>query len=686
MIETKQWTLEQALNVCTFITGYKPKFLPDERYNSCPICLRPFQWYWRRRHHCRACGIVVCNTCSNTFLRFQKNLYYNSSDFLRVCDICNSIYLSTYILPKSVSSVDGDDDITKVSEDLIISGKLENSKVAKDPQQKELLQKDPFQNEQLEIKELIDTKIKIDNKKTIKAIYKVPDTIVERTKYSSIRSTLSRKEGGKIANVLEDICKENIQSSLSLDSILTNTPLPNIDIKTQDDIPIDSSRSRMRTMRLRNTNSSNTTNSNNNPRQNLSKQYSKFQQNKENIINDNTLEIWDKELQSPLPQWKDDRDIKQQEINEKELQKLANEIAGRYVNVDIFNMVWHTSPIIIVDIRSKEQYSMGHIPRSINIPLNEDDIKRYINLNELEKRIENSTDARIFRMRNQRSMCICGSIIENVTKDISSTTSVINDIYDIRTSPYIAQVSREVLYLVALQLQEGRVRIFATLYTYARIYTYINIYTQASEVDILADGVEGYINKYKFATCRITTEKQKQHRHQSQFPGYPSEILDDTIYLGSYDNASNQEHLKSLRITYIINVSNDLVNNFPDSFKYIRIEIDDTIETNIIDKFDTLFDTLDTILAVKDGDISVNRILLHCQLGISRSSTFVIGYIMRIYSCSLLHAIGMVRSRRPVVLPNEGFLRQLGEYEKVVYNGIPTYDECFSSLYPGRSG
>ena len=40
-----------------------PRWQPDSEVSSCPICQRPFTFFFRK-HHCRKCGRVVCANCS----------------------------------------------------------------------------------------------------------------------------------------------------------------------------------------------------------------------------------------------------------------------------------------------------------------------------------------------------------------------------------------------------------------------------------------------------------------------------------------------------------------------------------------------------------------------------------------------------------------------------------------------
>lgn len=57
------------------------------------------------------------------------------------------------------------------------------------------------------------------------------------------------------------------------------------------------------------------------------------------------------------------------------------------------------------------------------------------------------------------------------------------------------------------------------------------------------------------------------------------------------------------------------------------------------------------------------RIFIHCHMGISRSVTLLISYLMRYYRMNVQRAIKYLRERRPYIQPNIGFLKQLYIYE-----------------------
>ncbi|KAL0962905.1 hypothetical protein UPYG_G00346960 [Umbra pygmaea] len=77
---------EEADGVCDSgapLGSKAPIWIPDLRATMCMICTCEFTLTWRR-HHCRACGKVVCQTCSSNkyYLEYLKN------QPARVCDQC----------------------------------------------------------------------------------------------------------------------------------------------------------------------------------------------------------------------------------------------------------------------------------------------------------------------------------------------------------------------------------------------------------------------------------------------------------------------------------------------------------------------------------------------------------------------------------------------------------------------
>ena len=61
-------------------------------------------------------------------------------------------------------------------------------------------------------------------------------------------------------------------------------------------------------------------------------------------------------------------------------------------------------------------------------------------------------------------------------------------------------------------------------------------------------------------------------------------------------------------------------------------------------------------------------VLVHCHKGISRSASFIIGYLMKKNSFTFIEALSHVQTCRPIVQPNDSFTAQLINYEVLLNN------------------
>ncbi|KAM9754922.1 FYVE, RhoGEF and PH domain-containing protein 4a isoform 2-T2 [Menidia menidia] len=64
-----------------------PRWIRDNEVTMCMKCKEPFNALTRRRHHCRACGYVVCYKCSDN----KAPLEYDGNKMNKVCRDCFSI-------------------------------------------------------------------------------------------------------------------------------------------------------------------------------------------------------------------------------------------------------------------------------------------------------------------------------------------------------------------------------------------------------------------------------------------------------------------------------------------------------------------------------------------------------------------------------------------------------------------
>ncbi|XP_036269458.1 FYVE, RhoGEF and PH domain-containing protein 2 isoform X2 [Pipistrellus kuhlii] len=71
-----------------------PQWVRDSMVTMCMRCQEPFTALTRRRHHCRACGYVVCARCSD----YRAELKYDGNRPNRVCLHCYT-FLTGHVLP-----------------------------------------------------------------------------------------------------------------------------------------------------------------------------------------------------------------------------------------------------------------------------------------------------------------------------------------------------------------------------------------------------------------------------------------------------------------------------------------------------------------------------------------------------------------------------------------------------------
>lgn len=129
------------------------------------------------------------------------------------------------------------------------------------------------------------------------------------------------------------------------------------------------------------------------------------------------------------------------------------------------------------------------------------------------------------------------------------------------------------------------------------------------------------------------------------------------LFLGSVGAAYTNSALKARKITHILTVCDCLPPKFPSEFTYKVIEIVDEPSVRISAHFKDTGEFIHE--AIKNGGV----VLVHCFAGVSRSASVVIAYLMRYHGMSYMQAFTHVKTRRPWICPNYGFVNQLKRYD-----------------------
>ena len=178
------------------------------------------------------------------------------------------------------------------------------------------------------------------------------------------------------------------------------------------------------------------------------------------------------------------------------------------------------------------------------------------------------------------------------------------------------------------------------------------------------NGIYSFCNGYYSFLCKSGNNKNDEN--MTMRITYPNMIIDDAIFLGDMQQATNMKMLKDLKITHIINCTpfdyskrNDInINNI----KYLQISVNDNYYERIDRYFESVYKFIDSALSDKEID-NKHRVLIHCEAGISRSVTITISYLMKKHKMTLTDALTFVKLKRSKVNPNQGFIKQLQTYD-----------------------
>ncbi|KAF3827655.1 hypothetical protein GH733_000890 [Mirounga leonina] len=132
------------------------------------------------------------------------------------------------------------------------------------------------------------------------------------------------------------------------------------------------------------------------------------------------------------------------------------------------------------------------------------------------------------------------------------------------------------------------------------------------------------------------------------------------LFLGDAYAARDKSKLTQLGITHVVNVAAGkfqvdtgarFYRGMP--LEYYGIEADDNPFFDLSVYFLPVARYIQTALSVPQG-----RVLVHCAMGVSRSATVVLAFLMICENMTLVEAIQTVQAHRDIC-PNSGFLRQL---------------------------
>lgn len=129
------------------------------------------------------------------------------------------------------------------------------------------------------------------------------------------------------------------------------------------------------------------------------------------------------------------------------------------------------------------------------------------------------------------------------------------------------------------------------------------------------------------------------------------------LYVGNLKDSRDARLLDMHGITHILSIYDEAKKLFRDK-KYLIISAADNPRQDIVQFVPQCNDFIHA------ARIRGGHVLVHCFAGVSRSVTVAAAYILSVTNLNHQEALQAVRSARVMANPNEGFLRQMAEFQQ----------------------
>ncbi|PNW78495.1 hypothetical protein CHLRE_09g395100v5 [Chlamydomonas reinhardtii] len=131
------------------------------------------------------------------------------------------------------------------------------------------------------------------------------------------------------------------------------------------------------------------------------------------------------------------------------------------------------------------------------------------------------------------------------------------------------------------------------------------------------------------------------------------------LLISSFAVEASESQLREQGVTHILQVGIELKSSHPGKFEYLVVPILDAEGVDLVATLPPMFGFIEAA-AAKGGVV-----LVHCMMGISRSASTVIAYLMWKEHIGFVAAAERVYAARPFISPNPGFVLQLRLWEKM---------------------
>jgi protein-tyrosine phosphatase len=134
------------------------------------------------------------------------------------------------------------------------------------------------------------------------------------------------------------------------------------------------------------------------------------------------------------------------------------------------------------------------------------------------------------------------------------------------------------------------------------------------------------------------------------------------LWLGNLASTRDYNFLTRNNIKYVLSLTKNNVKLPRNDIEHIQFSLNDKPYEDIISLFNICHNFIEC------GLLRNNGVLIHCDMGISRSSTVCISYLMKLLNKNFAETLAYVKMKRPIVNPNFGFKAQLLLFDKMNHN------------------
>ncbi|XP_063810037.1 serine/threonine/tyrosine-interacting-like protein 1 isoform X2 [Pseudophryne corroboree] len=176
-------------------------------------------------------------------------------------------------------------------------------------------------------------------------------------------------------------------------------------------------------------------------------------------------------------------------------------------------------------------------------------------------------------------------------------------------------------------------------------------------VMVLKGGYEEFSGYYHFLRSQKVFWMPQEI---DEFQPYPIEVIPGLLYMGDQRQASDHHIQKNMKIKSQINISLEPMNLSLMGEHVLHMAVPDSCDSDLLQFFLSACRFIDSHMMPNCA------VLVSSDLGISRSSTVVIAYIIHYRKCTLQEAWNHVLKCKTNMRPNRGFVQQLSEWEKTI--------------------